>query len=127
MEPEGQGAKRSSEAEGATGARCGQCGVPMVLSTFHDEEHRLDYEGFCCPGCGQSMVTLAQMQAYSSARDLKRSKPTKAKITKMGRGVGVVLPSWVKELGFEAGRDVEVSVIELRCIQLELLSPEPKR
>jgi len=120
------GGKKRTPPNGAreSGAQCLECGVPMELSSCHDEEHRLDYEGYRCPNCGHTVVTLAQMQAYTSARDLRRAPPRRTRIIRIGDDLGIVLPSELEKYGFSSGREVEVTVLDAGRLQIEVVAPD---
>jgi hypothetical protein len=66
------------------------------------------------------VLDLQQLKEYNKLRDLRRTVPEKRKIVRIGNSLGITLPPALKHYGLEVGRDVEISVIDLRNLHIKL-------
>ncbi|MDQ7822807.1 MAG: AbrB/MazE/SpoVT family DNA-binding domain-containing protein [Candidatus Eremiobacteraeota bacterium] len=112
----GEGENKAKEV------RCIECRIPMMSALI--EHEGIAFEGCRCPQCGHTVLTLDQLRQHNRLRDMRRLLPEKRKIVKIGNSLGITLPGFLKEYGLQAGREVELEVIDAVTLQVRFC-PSP--
>jgi hypothetical protein len=63
---------------------------------------------------------MEQLKQYNQLRDIQRVIPERRKIVKIGNSLGITLPNILKDYGLQAGRDVEIKVIDPLNLHIKL-------
>jgi hypothetical protein len=78
-----------------------------------------------CPKCDDVVFTIEQSKHYHSLKKIEEirreiRKTRKRKISKLGNSMGILLPTQLKELGFDIGRDFDIQLVDENTIIIVL-------
>lgn len=94
------------------------------------QEVEKEFEGIkcpvmACPKCDDVVFTIEQSKRYhflKKVEEVRREikKTRKRKISKLGNSMGILLPTQLKDLGFEIGRGFDIQLIDENTIVIAL-------
>jgi len=80
-----------------------------------------------CPSCDDIVFTMEQSKRYhflKKVEDIRREikKTRRRKISRLGNSMGILLPTQLKDLGFEIGKNFDIQLVDEGTIIIALSS-----